>query len=58
MSTKTLIYIGIAIGGIAGGWLGSKLDHGNIFGLWGILLSTLGGVAGIWAGFRIGNSVS
>ena len=57
MSTKTLIYIGITIGGLAGGWLGSMMDHGNPFGLWGILLSTVGGLAGIWAGYKVGTSI-
>jgi hypothetical protein len=56
MSTKTLIYIGIAIFGTAGGWLGSMLDGGNLFGLWSILGSTVGGLLGIWVGFKIGNS--
>lgn len=56
MSTKTLIYIGIFVGGILGGWLGSLLDNGNMFGLWGIAGSTLGGFAGIWAGYKIGSS--
>lgn len=56
MSTKTLIYIGIAVGGSIGAWLGSKLDGGNLFGLWGILLSTIGGLIGIWAGYKLGNS--
>ncbi len=55
METKTYIYIGIFIGSIAGGWLGSLIDHGNIFGLWGILFSTLGGIVGIWAGYKLGN---
>jgi hypothetical protein len=55
MSTKTYIYIGIAIFGSIGAWLGSLIDNGNIFGLWGILLSTVGGIIGIWAGYRLGN---
>lgn len=54
MSTKTLIYIGIALGGLIGGWLGSLLDGGDMFGMWGILLGTVGSLAGIWAGYTIG----
>jgi hypothetical protein len=55
MSTKTLIYIGITIFGAAGGWLGSLLDHGNIFGIWGILGSMVGGLFGIWVGVKLSN---
>jgi hypothetical protein len=57
MSTKTLIYIGIAVGGLAGGYIGSLLDHGNPFGAWGIILSTIGGFAGIWAGYKVGTNI-
>lgn len=57
MSTKTLIYIGITVGGLLGGWLGSLMDHGNPFGAWGLLLSTVGGLAGIWAGYKLGQSI-
>ena len=56
MSTKTLIYIGITLGGLIGGWIGSKLDGGNPFGMWGILFSTIGGFIGIWAGYRLGQN--
>lgn len=56
MSTKTLIYIGIAVGGVIGGYLGSLLDGGNFFGVWGIIGSALGGFAGIWAGYRLGSN--
>lgn len=57
MSTKTLIYIGIAVGGLIGGWLGSMLDHGNPFGAWGIILGTVGSFAGIWAGYKLGQGI-
>ncbi len=56
MSTKTLIYIALTVGGLLGGWLGSLLDDGNPFGAWGIILGTLGGLAGIWAGYKAGTS--
>jgi uncharacterized protein YcfJ len=54
---KTMIWIGITIGGLLGGWLGSLLDHGNFFGIWGILLSTIGSVAGIYVGYRVGQNI-
>ena len=50
---KLMVLIGATVGGIAGGWVGSLLDHGNMLGIWGILLSTIGGIAGIWAGYKI-----
>jgi hypothetical protein len=55
MNSRTLIYIGIAVGGGVGSWIGSLLDNGSYFGLWGIVLSTVGGLAGIWAGYKIAN---
>ena len=55
METKTYIWIGIGIGGLVGGGIGSLLDHGNPFGFWGLSLSTIGSLAGIWAGYKLGN---
>ena len=55
METKTYVWIGLTIGGLVGGGIGSLLDHGNVFGVWGLLLSTVGGLAGIWAGYKLGN---
>ena len=52
-----MILVGATAGGLIGGWLGSMLDHGNMFGTWGIILSTIGGVVGIWAGYKIGNNI-
>jgi len=57
MSTKTLIYICLTVGGLLGGYLGSLLDHGNILGLWSLLFTTIGGFAGIWAGVKLGNNI-
>ena len=56
MSTRTLIYIGIAVGGTLGGWLGSLLDDGNFFGMWGIVLGAVGSLLGIWTGYKLGGS--
>jgi hypothetical protein len=50
---KLLILVGITIGGIIGGVIGGKLDHTG-FGVWSILLSSLGSFAGLWAGYKLG----
>lgn len=53
METKTYIWIGIIVGGIIGGAIGGMLDHGNLLGLWGILLSGVGSIIGIFAGYKL-----
>lgn len=45
---KAILWIGITVGGLIGGWLGSLLDHGNMFGAWSIILGVVGSLAGIW----------
>jgi hypothetical protein len=49
---KLLIFVGLTVGGLIGGWLGGMLDGGNSFGVWSILLSTVGSLAGIWVGYK------
>ena len=51
---KLLIWTGLSIGGIVGGWAGAALDHGNWFGGWSILLSAIGSLVGIWLGYKLG----
>ncbi|HVC36581.1 MAG TPA: hypothetical protein VNE40_04055 [Candidatus Dormibacteraeota bacterium] len=51
---KLMIWIGITVGGIIGGWVGALFSHGNWFGVWSILLSGVGSVAGIWIGYKLG----
>ena len=46
---KSMIWIGITLGGLAGGGIGSLIDHGNGFGLWSVVLSVVGSLVGIWA---------
>lgn len=53
---KALIYIGVAVGSTIGGFLGSLLDGGTIFGVWGLLLGTIGAFVGIWAGYKLGQN--
>lgn len=54
---KLMIFVGLTVGGAIGGWLGASLNHGNWFGGWSILLSTLGALAGIWASYRVGQNL-
>lgn len=56
METKTYIWIGLTLGGVVGGIVGAALDHGNPFGVWGIVLSAAGSLVGIWVGYKLGNS--
>jgi hypothetical protein len=51
---KTFIWVGIVVGGLVGGGIGSLLDHGNMLGAWSLILSTIGSLAGIWAGYVAG----
>jgi len=54
---KLMIFLGITIFGTIGGWLGAAMDHGNWFGLWSILIGTIGSFFGIWAGFKAGQYI-
>lgn len=54
---KLMILIGVSIFGSLGGWLGASFDHGNFFGVWSILLSTIGSFIGVWAGYKAGQSM-
>ncbi|HKR82091.1 MAG TPA: hypothetical protein VJR27_03760 [Candidatus Saccharimonadales bacterium] len=51
---KLLIYVGLLAGSLAGGWIGSILDHGNVFGGWSLLFGTVGALIGIWTGYKAG----
>ena len=62
MSTKTLIWIGIFVGGAIGNGIGNLFDHKSFlsltnFGMWGIMLSGVGSLVGIWAGYKIGKNL-
>ncbi len=53
MPNKTLIWIGMSVGTLVGGFL-PALWGGDYFSLAGVLCSGIGGLAGIWAGYRLG----
>ena len=48
-----MIFTGITVFGTAAAYIGSLFDHGNIFGIWGILLSIPGSFFGIYAGYKL-----
>lgn len=56
MELKTYVWIGVIAGGLIGGFLGSLLDHGNMLGLWSILISGLCSIIGILIGYKLYNS--
>ena len=51
---KLLIYGGLTVGSLLGGWLGGLFDHGNFLGGWSLLFGTIGSFVGIWVGYKIG----
>ncbi len=53
MDRKKLIFIFMAIGSYAGGWLPTLWGAG-MFSFSSVILSAAGGIAGIWLGFRLG----
>lgn len=52
---KTIIWIGITIGGTIGSWLGAIPDGGNWLGGWSILGGFIGSILGLWAAYKIGH---
>jgi hypothetical protein len=53
MSTRTLVWIGLSIGSLAGGYA-PVLWGGDVISYSGLILSTVGGILGIWLGFKLG----
>ncbi|HSX33530.1 MAG TPA: glycine zipper 2TM domain-containing protein [Candidatus Saccharimonadales bacterium] len=54
---KTLIWLGLTIGGTLGGWLGSLISSGNWFSWQSIVGTTLGSFLGIYAGYKLGQNI-
>lgn len=52
-----MIFIGIGLFGLIGGWIGAAMSGGNWFSGWSLLLSVVGSFAGIWAGFKAGRAL-
>lgn len=53
MSRRTLVWIGLWIGSLAGGYA-PVLWGGDAISYTGLVLSTVGGILGIWLGFKLG----
>lgn len=52
MSTKKVIFIGMIIGSIAGGYITTLFGVDSI-SFASLIGSTIGGVVGIWVGFKM-----
>jgi hypothetical protein len=52
MSTKKVIFIGMTIGSIAGGYISTLFGAGSI-SFASLIGSSIGGLVGIWVGFKL-----
>ncbi len=50
---KGIAYLVASIGGLAGSWLGSLLDHGGLFSVGAILGGLVGGIAGLYIVYKV-----
>jgi hypothetical protein len=53
VSKKTLVWIGLTLGSVAGGYL-PALWGGDLISFSSVILSTVGGIFGIWLAYRLG----
>ena len=51
---KTLIWIGVGVGGTIGGALPYLWGNYNFLSFSSVILSAVGGIIGIWVGYQIG----
>jgi hypothetical protein len=56
MNLKVIIWIGMTVGSILGGFL-PALWGGDLFSFSGLFCSGAGGILGIWMGYKLGNSL-
>jgi hypothetical protein len=52
MGRKSLVWIGMAVGSAAGGYLPARWG-GGLFSFTSLILSGVGGILGIWLGDRL-----
>lgn len=57
MSRKTLVWIGLSIGSLVGGYV-PLLWGADVFSFSPLLFSAAGGILGIWLGFKLGDGLS
>ena len=50
---KTLVYAGVAIGGLIGAYLPVVVFNVSALGLASLAGSFVGGIVGLWAGYRL-----
>ena len=53
---KSLIYLGIIIGGLVGSYLATILLNTNGFSVSNVTFGTLGSLIGIWVAVKLGSS--
>lgn len=56
MGIKSVIYVFMFIGSLAGGWI-PTLWGANPLGLESVLGGLIGGLLGIWGGFKLGKAI-
>ncbi len=56
MSTKTLIWIGVFVGGTIGAYIPALWGNYDVLSLSSIFFSMIGGLAGIWLGWKLGGN--
>jgi hypothetical protein len=57
MSRKTLVWIGLSIGSLVGGYV-PLLWGADVLSFSPLLFSAAGGILGIWLGFKLGDWLS
>lgn len=54
MSKRTLVFVGVLVGSVLGGYLPS-LWGSDVFSMWSLLFSGVGAMLGIWMGYKMGD---
>ena len=54
MPSKLLIFVGMTVGSIIGGYIPSLFGAG-LFSYSSVLFSGIGAIAGVWAGYKLSN---